>query len=86
MKSQDYEWCVTTLLFKSVYFSKNYKEKCTNKINPIVAALLQEAYKDLMQPCSTTAETRDCTWVIKGKCVTVQYADTQLNMKMSYRD
>lgn len=86
MKYQDYVWFVTTLFFKSVYFSKNYKEKCTNKTKPIVSVLLQETHKDLTQACSTTAGTRDCTWVIKGKCVTVQYADIQLNMKMSYRD
>ena len=29
------KWLATTLFFKSVYFSKNYKgKKCTNKINP----------------------------------------------------
>ena len=55
-------------------------------MKPTVSALLQGAHRDLSQACSTTAGTRECTWVIKGKCVTVLYADTQLNRKMLYRD
>lgn len=46
IKYQDYVRFLTRLLFKLLYFSKNYKEKkCTNKIKPTVSVLLQEAHK-----------------------------------------
>jgi hypothetical protein len=79
------KWLVATLFFKSVYFSNNYKGKMY-KQNKAHCTSPVTGSPQRHQVCSTNAGTRDCTWLIKGKCVTVPYADKQMNMKILYRD
>ena len=81
------KWLVNySVLRICLLFSKNYKGKNVHtKQTPLYQSRYRES-TDVSQACSTTAPTRDCTRVIKGKCVTVLYADKQLNMKMLYKD